>query len=327
MLRKIITAALVFTTLLQAEGTEKKNLNFAVEYTSHATSFYYAQAKELFKNENINVNDVKVYVSGAAVATAFVKEHFDVSYMCLVPAIITYANGGVPIKIVAGTHKDGYGIVVNSAKIKTLKDLEKEGIKIGVGPKGTVTSFIQEVIIEKGGLDPQKARKNFVTMNSSKQIMALKAGIVDAVVLPEHFVTLAGNIEGMKVLARSQDLWKELQGSVIVVSDKLLNEYPKSVEKIKKVNKIAIDAINKNKEEASVIVAKNLNVYQDRIKHQTKTSDIDLTVTPKIAKGSIENMTLTPEISVEDIQEVIEKMYQYGFIRKSFDAKEILVLD
>jgi len=327
MLKKIILGVALIVAAASANEGEKKDLRFAVEYTSHATSYYYAEAKDMFLKNDINVEDVKVYVSGVGVATAFVKEHFDVAYMCLVPAINTYANGGVPIKIIAGTHKDGYGIVANSSRIKTIEDLGKEGVKIGVGAKGTVTSFIEEVFIEKSGLEEAKIRKNFVTMNASKQIMALKAGLVDAIVVPEHFVTLAASLEGMEVLVHSQDIWKDLQGSVIVVSDSMLKNYPKTIQKLKKINQEAIDEINKNNDEASVIVAKNLNIYQDRIKTQTKSPSIDLTVTPQIAKGSIENLKLTPDVSVEAVQEVIDKMAQYGFIRASFDAREIVVVD
>jgi NitT/TauT family transport system substrate-binding protein len=327
MLKKIVLGVALVAAAASANEGEKKDLRFAVEYTSHATSYYYAEAKELFQENGINVEDVKVYVSGVGVATAFAKEHFDVAYMCLVPAINTYANGGVPIKIIAGTHKDGYGVVVNSSRIKTLQDLGKEGVKIGVGPKGTVTSFIEEVLIEKGGFDQKKVRKNFVTMNASKQIMALKAGLVDAIIVPEHFAALAAGLEGMGMLVQSKDLWKDLQGSVIVVSDSMVQKYPKTVEKIKKINKQSINEINQDNNEASVIVAKNLNVYQNRIKTQTKSPSIDLTVTPQIAKGSIENLILTSDISVEAVQEVIEKMVQYGFIREPFDAREILVLD
>lgn len=315
----------VLTMALYLMAGEK--LNFAVEYTSHATSYYYADAKDFFKDADIDINDVKVYVSGAAVATAFVKEHFDAAYMCLVPAIITYANGGVPLKIIAGTHKDGYGIVANKEKIKDIKDLEKDGVKIGVGPKGTVVSFIQHVFVEKFGLNPEKIDKNFVTMNSSKQIMALKAGIVDAIIVPEHFVSLAAKLDGMYVLANSRDFWKDLQGSVIVVMDKTIKERPEIVKKIKEINKKAIDGINSNKDEASKIVAKVLNVYQDRIKNETKTPDVDLTVTPEVVKSSIEHMVITDNISEEAVQEVIDKMVQYGFIQKSFPAKEILALE
>ena len=82
------------------------DLNVAVEYTDHAASFYYANEKGLFQDSGININDVKVYASGVGVAAAFTKGGFEVSYMCLVPAIYTYANGGVPIKIIAGTHKN-----------------------------------------------------------------------------------------------------------------------------------------------------------------------------------------------------------------------------
>ena len=327
MLKKIILVIVLVVVSASANEGEKKDLSFAVEYTSHATSFYYAEAKDMFKENGINAKNVKVYVSGVGVATAFVKENFDVAYMCLVPAITTYANGGVPIKIIAGTHKDGYGIVVNSLKIKTIQDLGREGVKIGVGPKGTVTSFIQDVFIEKVGFDKEKVQKNFVKMNASKQIMALRAGLIDAVILPEHFATLASKMEGMKLLIKSKDLWKDLQGSVIVVSDKMLKTDPKTIEKIKNINRQAINEINKDNQEASIIVAKNLNIYQERIKTQTKSPSIDLAVTPQIAKGSIENLILTDEISEKSVQEVIDKMVQYGFIKKSFDAKEILAIE
>jgi NitT/TauT family transport system substrate-binding protein len=327
MLKKIILVIVLVVVSASANEGEKKDLSFAVEYTSHATSFYYAEAKDMFKENGINAKNVKVYVSGVSVATAFVKENFDVAYMCLVPAITTYANGGVPIKIIAGTHKDGYGIVVNSLKIKTIQDLGREGVKIGVGPKGTVTSFIQDVFIEKVGFDKEKVQKNFVKMNASKQIMALRAGLIDAVILPEHFATLASKMEGMKLLIKSKDLWKDLQGSVIVVSDKMLKTDPKTIEKIKNINRQAINEINKDNQEASIIVAKNLNIYQERIKTQTKSPSIDLAVTPQIAKGSIENLILTDEISEKSVQEVIDKMVQYGFIKKSFDAKEILAIE
>ena len=50
--------------------------------------------------------------------------------MCLVPAINVYANAKVPIKIVAGTHKYGYGLVVDADKVRTLQDLERKDIRI-----------------------------------------------------------------------------------------------------------------------------------------------------------------------------------------------------
>ncbi len=65
-MKKSILFSLLFIFIfsLNAYEGEKDNLNFAVEYTSHATSFYYADAKKMFEKEDILVNDVKVYVSG-----------------------------------------------------------------------------------------------------------------------------------------------------------------------------------------------------------------------------------------------------------------------
>ena len=45
-------------------------------------------------------------------------------------------NAGVPIKIVSGTHKYGYGLVVDPARVKTVKDLEQEGIRLGCVREG-----------------------------------------------------------------------------------------------------------------------------------------------------------------------------------------------
>jgi hypothetical protein len=46
--------------------------------------------------------------------------------MCLFPAINAYAH--VPLKIVAGTHRYGYGLVINPTKTRNVADLS--GCKI-----------------------------------------------------------------------------------------------------------------------------------------------------------------------------------------------------
>jgi NitT/TauT family transport system substrate-binding protein len=231
------------------------SLNVAVEYTDHAASFYYANGKNLFQEAGIKINDVKVYASGVGVAAAFIKGGFDVSYMCLVPAIFTYANGGVPIKIIAGTHKNGYGLVVNRDKIQKLKDLEKSGVKIANGPEGTSTDFLQKLLIEKENLDSEKIMSNTVRMNAAKQLMALRNGKVDAIFVPEHFATLAASFPGMKMLLKSTDVWPDMQGSVLVVTEDLLKNQPKTVEKLKEINKKSIQLINENPQDAAAIIA------------------------------------------------------------------------
>lgn len=312
------------TKALDQEGV---NLNVAVEYTDHAAAFYFAQGKDLFQENNLNITDVKVYASGVGVAAAFTKGGFDASYMCLVPAIYTYANGGVPIKIIAGTHKDGYGLVVNSAKIKDLRDLEKSGIKIANGPKGTTTDFIQMLLIEKENLDPEQVLANTVRMNAAKQLMALRNGIVDAVFVPEHFAAMAASFPGMTMLASSSDIWPDMQGSVIVVTNALLTKHPDTVEKLKQINNKSIDLMNENPQEAAAIVAKNLNINQGMVKEETQSLEANLEVTPDLAAKSMNNLRSTPDISKQDVQAVIDKMFALEYITKPFDAAEIMAVN
>ncbi len=311
-----------------AQATDGKtvDLNMAVEYTDHAASFYYAQGKALFHDAGININDVKVYASGVGVAAAFTKGGFDVSYMCLVPAIFTYANGGVPIKIIAGTHKNGYALVVNSAAIKKLSDLEKDGIKIANGPQGTSTSFLQKLMVEKEGLDSDKIQANTVQMNAAKQLMALRNGKVDAIFVPEHFASLAASFPGMEMLIKSSDIWPDMQGSVLVVTEDLLTSHPEVVEKLKEINKQSIQLMNENPEDAAEIVAQVLNINQTMVKDETESPEADLDVTPEIAAASMRNIKMTSDVSVEEVQAVIDKMYELGYLTKTFKAEEIMAI-
>lgn len=312
-----------------AQTMEEKavDLNVAVEYTDHAASFYYAHEKGLFRDSGININDVKVYASGVGVAAAFTKGGFEVSYMCLVPAIFTYANGGVPIKIIAGTHKNGYALVVNSAKINKLSDLEKDGIKIANGPEGTSTSFLQKLLIEKEGLNPEKIQANTVQMNAAKQLMALRNGKVDAIFVPEHFASLAASFPGMNMLIKSSDIWPDMQGSVLVVTEDLLKNQPKVVEKLKEINKQSIQLMNENPKDAAEIIAQVLNINQTMVKDETKSPEANLDVTSEIAAASMSNLKMTPDISVEEVQAVIDKMYELGYLTKTFKAEEIMAID
>lgn len=311
----------------QAPKEKETGLNVAVEYTDHAGSFYYAKGKDLFQQSGLRIDDVRVYASGVGVAAAFTKGGFDAAYMCLVPAIFTYANGGVPLKIIAGTHKNGYGLVVNSAKIKDVKDLQKNGIKIANGPQGTTTDFLQKILIEKEGLNKDKIMANTVRMNAAKQLMALRNGKVDAIFVPEHFATLAASFPGMKMLVRSADIWPDMQGSVLVVTEGLIKNHPEVVAKLKEVNGRSIKLMNDNPREAGAIVAQNLNLNQAKVREETKSPEANLEVTPEIVAQSLGNLRLTPDISAQDVQAVIDKMYALGYIAKTFKAKEIMAVD
>ncbi|MGB9498009.1 MAG: hypothetical protein ACKVE3_09155 [Dissulfuribacterales bacterium] len=94
-----------------------------------------------------------------ALAAALTRGDIKVAYICLIPAIIAYANGKVPIKVVAGTHKYGYGLLVDPKKIKAIKDLEKSDIHIGCPREGSPPDVLLHKMIDKYHLDESKILK------------------------------------------------------------------------------------------------------------------------------------------------------------------------
>jgi NitT/TauT family transport system substrate-binding protein len=83
---------------------ESAPIGVAVEFNDHAAAAYIAQDKGWFEEEGLNLSACESYVTGMARASALARGDIEVAYVCLVPAINAYANAGVPIKIVAGTH-------------------------------------------------------------------------------------------------------------------------------------------------------------------------------------------------------------------------------
>ena len=102
-----------------ALAQERQDIGMAVEFMDHAACAYVAKDKGWFKKEGLRLSACESYVTGMALAAALARGDIQAAYICLVPAINACANAGVSIKIVAGTHRYGYGLVVNPNKVKT----------------------------------------------------------------------------------------------------------------------------------------------------------------------------------------------------------------
>ncbi|MCG0279004.1 MAG: ABC transporter substrate-binding protein [Thermanaeromonas sp.] len=309
------------------EGEGRVPLSVAVEYTVHAAPFYVAKEKGWFEENQLEVKSFNVYATGVALASALTKGGIDLAYICLVPALTAYANGGVPLKIVAGTHKNGYGLVVNTSKIKEFKDLEKEEVKIATMQPGATTDLLFNLLIKQKGLDQEKVLSHTVRMNPAKQLLALRSGKVDAIFAPEHFATLAAQLSGMKILAKSQDIWPNMQGSVLIVTDNFLKEHPGAVKKLISLNKRATEFINSHGEETANIVAQSLNQYQNTVKEEMSSPEADISVTPVVVKESMSNLDYSPDLDAQEIQKIIDLMYSYGYLKKQIKAEEVLYSD
>jgi NitT/TauT family transport system substrate-binding protein len=324
-----LLAAVVLLLVITIGGCAEKEeapIGMAVEFNDHAASAYIAKDKGWFEEEGLKLTAYESYVTGMALAAALARGDIQVADVCLVPAIITYANAGVPIKIVAGTHKYGYGLVVNPEKIKTVEDLEGADIRIGCVQVGGAVDVVLRKTIDKYGFDEDRVLNHVQRMNPPKQVMAIGAGQLDAVFLPEHWATMAEEL-GFKMLLTSQDIWPEMQGSVLVVKDDLINSHPEVVRKLVEVTERATEWGNQHPQEAAEVMARQLQAAGgDVLPTEIAGAVTGLEVTPEVLLRSMARLEYTTDIDPKVIQETIDYLVELGYIKKGFNAEDILDL-
>jgi NitT/TauT family transport system substrate-binding protein len=329
-MRKLVLLLLVGLLFLVPVGgctqQDDEPIGMAVEFMDHAACAYIAQDMGWYEEEGLELTTYESYVTGMALAAALGRDEVGVAYICLVPAINVYANAGVPIRIVAGTHKYGYGLVVNPDKVETVSDLENPDIRIGCVREGGAVDVLMHKTIDKYGLDEAKVIDNIQRMNPPKIVLSLGLGQLDAAFLPEQWATMAEDY-GFKMLLMSQDIWPEMQGSVLVVKQDLIENSPDVVARLVEVSQKATDWANENLEEAAEVMARQLGIAGSDIMPQALgDSSGSLEITAGALLRSMERLDYTLSIDPDMVQQMIDYMAELGYISASFDANEILDL-
>ena len=329
MKKKLTLLLLGLLILLPAGGCAEKEaapIGMAVEFMDHAACAYISQDHGWYEDEGLNLSSYESYATGMALAAALARNDIQVAYLCLIPAINVYANAGVPIKIVAGTHKYGYGLVVDPTRIKTIKDLEQEGIRLGCVREGGAVDVLMHRAIEKYGLDEAKVMANVQRMNPQKLALAVKMGQLDAAFMPEQWATMAEE-SGFEMMCLSQDIWPGMEGSVLVVKQDLLDNNPEIVEKLVRVTQKATEWSNENPEEAAIIMARQLGgVGSDLVPVETADVVSRLEISPQVLLRSMERLDYTTDIEPDMVQSTIDYLVELGYIKESFPAEDILDL-
>ena len=306
------------------EGDEP--IGMAVEFMAHAACAYIAQDMNWYEEEGLNLTAYESYATGMALAAALARDDIQVAYLCLVPAINVYANAGVEIRIVAGTHKYGYSLVVDPDKIETVYDLENPEIRIGCVREGGAVDVLLHKTIDEYGLDEEKVMANVQRMNPQKLTLAVSMGQLDAAFIPEQWATMTEE-SGFETLLLSQDIWPDMQGSVLVVKQDLIDNHPEIVERLVELTDRANEWANDHPDEAAEVVARQLGgVGSDLFPVEVADVVAQLEITPEVLLRSMARLDYTTEIDAETVQDVIDYVTELGYISASFDANEILDL-
>ena len=296
----IIGTGLLILTILTTGCTQKddaRSIGMAVEFNDHAASAHVAMENGWYEAEGISLNTYDSYATGMQLTSALARGDVDVAYICLAPAILAY-DRGVPIKIVSGTHKDGYGLVA-SPNVTGISDLN--GATIGCVREGSMVDLLLNRMIKECDLKDVRIQR----MSPLTQVIALETGMIDAAFLPEHHATVA-EAKGFQMLVTSSELWHEMQGSVLIVRKDLIENDPETVRRLVMVTGRATTWINENPDDSALILAK------------------DLDTDPEIIRRSMERLNYTTAIDPGSVQDVIDFMVELGYVGKDTRAEDML---
>ena len=312
-----------FVIIIMGANCIDKNVNkltrIAVEFNNHAACAYIADAKGWFEEEGLELLPVfQIYESGAAIAAALTRGDIQVGYMGLTAAIMAYARG-VPVKVIAGIHKYGYGLVARP-ELKEIEDLHNK--TIGCLREGTVTDLLLNLMIDKYYLK----NVTILRMSPSKQVIALIAGKLDAAFAPEQHATISES-RGFPMLIMSQDLWPNMQGDVLVVRTELIKNNPGLVIGLVKVTQKATAWINEHPDDTAEIMAKQLRVAGEEMflaKEAGLTANSE--ITPEVISRSMDRVEYATNINPRIVQDMIDYMVGLGYIKEGIKAADILDL-
>jgi NitT/TauT family transport system substrate-binding protein len=321
----VLAAVILSSVFLFHQGTGASGrIGLAVEFMNHAAAAYISQDKGWFEAEGLDLSAYTSYVTGMALASALGRGDIQVAYMCLVPAINAYANAGVPIKIVAGTHKYGYALVADPRTVAGVEDLAKDGVRMGCLREGGAVDMLLNRTIDTYGLDRDQVLAKVRRMNPPKLLIAIETGQIDAAFLPEQWASMAEDF-GFRMLLSARDVWPEMQGSVLVVKEELIEASPGLVRKLVAVNEKATRWTNEHPEEAAVTLVKALSIAgQTVMPEEVAALTAKLDIPTETMRRSMRRLDYSTEISLAEVQEVIDYAARLGYIKAAFPAEEIV---
>lgn len=179
---------------------------------------------------------------------------------------IAVAANGVKVKVLAPlANAAGTQSVVARPGLNLTSAKDLEGKKIGMTSGAGVLIAIRNMCNELG-VDINKI--NFVNLQASEQLSALEKGDIDAMAVWEPWVGKAQAIGGKLLFSGTTSNLPEKQGNVhwidfymtVQTTESFYNQHPKELKSFLSALNKATKYINENPEEASKIIATEINI-------------------------------------------------------------------
>ncbi|MQY07812.1 ABC transporter substrate-binding protein [Actinomadura macrotermitis] len=288
-----------------ANGLEKSEINVGVMPITEGAAIQIAIDKGFFKAEGLKVK--MRTITGAAEGLPLLKGgSLDIIHGGHVGIIQAHTSGAFKLKILAEASsmtKNLNGVLVaKDSKLASPKDLA--GKKIGTNAKGNQNSLLLRATLAPFNINVNED-KDVVVAPFPAQEQLLKSGKVDAIIVPEPFVTQIQQTIGARVLTDfSSGPTKDFPITGFSSTDEFAAKNPKTVAAFQRAF-VKAQALASDR---SVLAAA-----------MPKFTKMD----PKTI--SLINLPAFPtSTNATRLQRVADVMKQFGYLKEPFDVKPMV---
>jgi ABC-type nitrate/sulfonate/bicarbonate transport system substrate-binding protein len=260
-----------------------------------SSQFAVADALGFFKAEGIKINP-RWYIAGTDLPSMWGAGNIHLGTATATMVVPIAAAGQSIYNIAPQTDVAGTQQIVLGKKgqeiVKSPKDFEK--IKIGM-PKGASVTMAIQAMARDHGVDFTKIQ--FVNLSPPDAVTALAKGDIDAMAAWAPWVFNAVKQAGGKVyFTGNRSMIPGKEGQVdwlhvhagVVASGKMLKENPNTLKAVLRALKKATDSINKDREGAVKIVAREMKTDEALTRDIMALNVYSMEMNDKIHKGMVE---------------------------------------
>ena len=281
-----------------------------------SSQFAVADALGYFKAEGVKVNP-RWYISGPDLPSMWGAGNIHLGTATATMVVPIAAAGQTIYNIAPQTDVAGTQQIVLGKKgqeiVRSPKDFEK--IKIGM-PKGASVTMAIQAMARDHGIDFNKIQ--FVNLSPPDAVTALAKGDIDAMAAWAPWVFNAVKQAGGKVyFTGNRSMIPGKEGQVdwlhvhagVVASGKMVKENPNTLKAVLRALKKATDSINKDREGAVKIVAREMKT--------------DEALTRDIMALNIYSMEMNDKI-VKGMSEFIDFLHSLDRIKQKFPPESVI---
>ena len=244
------------TPVADIPGAAKLNIGYITNI--FITQFAGAREKGWYDELGVKHIEFLRFTSGNPMLQAIAAGQMDIAYIGSGP-VVTAAHQGVPVKSVAATSKDPYALITidafaelyatnrTAAAFAAFNKQVGRKLRIGTAPRFTTPDVLLRMWLVSLGASPEQD-VDILPMGTDQLVAAMLAGQIDGVVYGEPQITLLRRANPKFKAFYGKDFVPDSPGGVVMVQQRLIDQYPGIVEKLVEIHVRANKLFNADKD-------------------------------------------------------------------------------